>query len=165
MPYTIAQIIASNTAGLKVLTDLTAHTKTGLEKLLEGNLAATQAIFGQSLTHLKTTLAVQNTKDVLAQQTEFLQPVKEQSAAYVRHFQLLADDSAAKFKRQLASKVTEVQKEFVTLVDTVATESAVRSESAANVFKTVVEANQSTLAEVQKATQSVIGLKATADVN
>lgn len=162
MSNPFAQIIASNTAGFKVLTDLTANTKTGFEKLLEANLAATQAIFGQSLNHLQTTLDVQNTKEVLAQQSELLQPVKDQSAAYARHFKLLADDSAAKFKRQLTSKVTEVQKEFVTLVDSVATESAARSETAANVFKTVVVANQSTLAEVQKATQSVIGLKATA---
>ena len=162
MSYSFAQIIATNTAGLKALTDLTANTKTGFEKLLEANLAATQAIFGQSLNHLKTTLEVHNPKDVLAQQAELLQPVKEHSTAYARHFQLLADDSAAKFKRQMASKVTEVQKEFATLVETVATESAVRSETAVNVFKTVVEANQSTLAEVQKATQSVIGLKATA---
>ncbi len=162
MSYSIAQIIAANTAGLKVLADLTANTKTGFEKLLEANLAATQAVFGHSLNHLQTTLTAQNPQDVLAQQAELLKPVKDQSAAYARHFQLLADDSAAKFKRQLTSKVTEVQKEFVTLVDTVATESAVRSENAANVFKTVVVANQSALAEVQKATQSVIGLKAMA---
>ncbi len=162
MSNVIEQIIASNTAGLKVLTDLTAQTKNGFEKMLEANLAASKTFFGQSLNQFQTTLSANTTQDVLAQQNELLQPVKDQSEAYARHFKLLADDSAAKFKRQFASKVTEVQKEFVTLVDQVSTESAVRSETAAKLFKTVVVANQSTLAEVQKATQSVIGLKANA---
>ena len=161
MSNAIEQIIASNTAGLKALTDLTATTKTGFEKMLEANLAATQAIFGQSLNQFQTTLAANQPQNVLAQQSELLQPVKDQSEAYARHFKLLAEDSAAKFKRQLTSKVTKAQKEFVTLVDTVTTESAARSESAANLFKTVVVANQNTLAEVQKATQSVVGFGST----
>jgi len=165
MPNTIEQIIASNTAGLKALTDLTANTKTGFEKLLETNMAAMQTIFGQSLNQFQTTLVANSTQDVLDQQNELLQPAKSQSEAYARHFKLLAEDSAAKFKRQFASKATEVQKKFETLVDTVATESAVRSEAAANVFKTAVVANQNTLVEVQKATQSVIGLQATANAS
>lgn len=155
MSNPFAQIIASNSAGFKAFTDLSANSKTGFEKLLEANLAASQAIFGQSLSHLQTTLEVNNPAEVLAQQNELLQPAKNQSEAYARHFKLLAEDSANKFKRQFASKVTKAQNEFVALVDTVATESAVRSESAAQVFKTVVAANQSTLAEVQKASHRV----------
>ena len=158
MSYSFAEIIASNTAGLKAFNDLTASTKTSFDQILQANLAATQAIFGQSFNPLQT-LEVSNTKDALTQQIELLQPVKNQSEAIARHFKLLADDSAAKFKRQMTAKVTEAQKEFVTLVDTVATESAARSEIAANVFKNVAVANQNTLVEVQKATQSAMAPK------
>lgn len=153
------QIMATNTAGLKAITDLSVNSKTGFEKLLEAQLATSQVFFGQTLHHLQTTLTAHNPAAVLVQQSELIAPIKHQSEAVARHFKLLADDSAAKFKRQMALKVTQAQKELVTLVDNVASESAARSVSAVEVLKTVVVANQSTLAEVQKATQSVMGLK------
>ena len=82
---TVDQLTAVNKASLDVLFGLTEKTFAGVEKLAQLNLAAGKAALNESAAHAQALLKVKDVQELLALQTEAMQPVGEKVSSYSRY--------------------------------------------------------------------------------
>ena len=73
----VEQVVAVNKANLDVWFGLTGKTFEGVEKLTQLNLAAGKAALNESAARAQALLKVKDVQELLALQTEVLQPVGE----------------------------------------------------------------------------------------
>ena len=136
---------APKPSGVTALQELTKTSKQGFEKLLQLNLAATQAFFGQ----FHVTMGAKDAQSLRELQTELFAPLPNRYSAESQHYQLLAEDSSAKFNKIFQSKLTEAQKNLSTLVDNVSNAAPVGTEAASTFLKNALTASQSAIESAQ----------------
>ena len=74
MKNTAEQFAATNKANLQALQGFTAQAFSGLEKLVELNLAASKAVMEESFGHAQAVLSAKDAKELLALQSGLVQP-------------------------------------------------------------------------------------------
>lgn len=132
-------------AGSTALQELTKTSTQGLEKLLQLNLAATQAFFGQ----FQVLMGAKDAQSLRELQTELFAPSPNRYSAESQHYQLLAEDSSAKFNKIFQSKLTEAQKNLSTLVDNVSGAAPAGTEAASTFLKNALTASQNAIESAQ----------------
>jgi len=147
---TVEQIAAVNKANLDVLFGLTEKTFAGVEKLAQLNLAAGKAALNESAAHAQALLKVKDVQELLALQTEALQPVGEKVSSYSRHVYDIAVGTQAEFTKAVEAQLADAQKAILNLVDTAAKNAPAGSESAVALLKTAVAASNNAYESVQK---------------
>ena len=75
----------------------------------------------------------------------------EKTAAYSRHVYEIAQGTGAEFGKAFEAQASDVQKKFLSAVDTAAKNAPAGSETAVAVFKSAVAAGTNALESVQKA--------------
>lgn len=141
MTHSTTPHAASKPSGVTALQELTKTSTQGFEKLLQLNLAATQAFFGQ----LQMGMGAKDAQSLRALQTALFAPLPNRYSAESQHYQLLAEDSSAKFNKVFQSKLTEAQKNLSTLVDNVSSAAPVGTEAASTFLKNALTASQSAI--------------------
>ena len=96
---TVEQFAAVNKANLDVLFGLTEKSFASVEKLAQLNVAAGKAALNESATHAQALLKVKDVQELLALQTEALQPVGEKVSSYSRHVYDIAVGTQAEFTK------------------------------------------------------------------
>ena len=147
---TVEQLTAVNKANLDVLFGLTEKTFAGVEKLAQLNLAAGKAALNESAAHAQALLKVKDVQELLALQTEAMQPVGEKVSSYSRYVYDIAAGTQAEFTKAVEAQLADAQKAVLNLVDTAAKNAPAGSESAVALLKTAVAASNNAYESVQK---------------
>ena len=147
---TVEQFAAVNKANLDVLFGLTEKSFASVEKLAQLNVAAGKAALNESATHAQALLKVKDVQELLALQTEALQPVGEKVSSYSRHVYDIAVGTQAEFTKAVEAQLADAQKAILNLVDTAAKNAPAGSESAVALLKTAVAASNNAYESVQK---------------
>ncbi len=146
----IEQMTAVQKANLDVLFGLTESSFASVEKLTQLNLAASKAALNESAAHAQALLKVKDVQELLALQTEALQPVGEKVSSYSRHFYDITTATQAEFTKAVEAQLADAQKAVMNLVDTAAKNAPAGSESAVALIKTAVAASNNAYESVQK---------------
>ena len=151
MTLTPEQVVAANKANLETLVGLTTKAFSGVEQLIELNLAAAKSAMTDSQKQASAVLSVKDAQELLALQASLFQPLAEKAVAYNRHLYEIATGTGAHFHGTVEGKVAEAQKAFHAMVDNAAKNAPAGSEAAVAAFKTAVSAGNDALETVQKA--------------
>jgi phasin family protein len=151
MTLTPEQVLAANKANLETLVGLTNKAFSGLEQLIELNLAAAKSTLADSQKQTHAALSVKDAQELLAFQASLFQPLAEKAVAYNRHLADIATGTSSHFQGHMESQLADAQKAFHALVDNAAKNAPAGSETAVAAFKTAVSAGSSALESVQKA--------------
>lgn len=141
------QFAAANKANLEAFEGSVNQAYTGVEKLVELNMAASKAALGESFGHFQAMLSAKTPQELMTVQTAYFQPLAQKSAAYFQHVQSIATEGSADFTKQVEAKMAEAQKAFGTSVEQLAKNAPAGSEAAVAAF-------QSALSNSQKAVES-----------
>ncbi|MDO8904855.1 phasin family protein [Hydrogenophaga sp.] len=141
------QIIATNKANLEALESAAKKAYTGVEKLVELNMAASKAAMGESFSFAQAVMSVKSPQEFMSVQTAFFQPMAEKSAAYFQHVQSIATEGGAEFTQQIEAQMADAQKAIGASVDQMVKNAPAGSEAAMAAF-------QSALSNSQKAIES-----------
>jgi len=151
MTLTPEQVVAANKANLETLVGLTTKAFSGVEELIELNLAAAKSAMTDSQEHIHASLSVKDVQELLALQSSLFQPLAEKAVAYNRHLYEIATATGAHFNGTVEGKLAEAQNAFHAMVDNAAKNAPAGSEAAVAAFKTAVAAGSNALETVQKA--------------
>ena len=151
MSLTPEQVIAANKANLETLVGLTNKAFSGVEQLIELNMAAAKAAMADSQKNASAALSVKDAQELLALQASLFQPLAEKAVAYNRHLYEIASGTGSQFGGAWEEKLAEAQKAFHAMVDNAAKNAPAGSEAAVAAFKTAVAAGNNALESVQKA--------------
>ena len=151
MTLTPEQVLAANKANLETLVGLTNKAFSGVEQLIELNLAAAKSTLADSQKQTHAALSVKDAQELLAFQASLFQPLAEKAVAYNRHLADIASGTGSHFQGHLESQLADAQKAFHALVDNAAKNAPAGSETAVAAFKTAVSAGSNALETVQKA--------------
>jgi phasin family protein len=143
------QFAATNQANLQALQGLSTKAFSGVEKLVELNMASSKAILGESFNHAQSVMAVKDAKELITLQTGMLKPLAEKSAAYFQHVQTIAASAGADFTKTVEAKTAEAQKAFGGAVDKLAKSAPAGTESAVAAFKSALSAGQNAVETAQ----------------
>jgi phasin family protein len=148
---TVEQVVASHKANIETLFGLTTKAFEGVEKIVELNLTASKAALAEASAHTQSLLSVKDAQELLALQSNLLQPLAEKTAAYSRHLYDITVSAGTELGKTTEAQAAEAQKKFVSLVDSISKNAPAGSESAVAVLKSSVAAANNALESVQKA--------------
>jgi len=151
MTLTPEQVIAANKANLETLVGLTNKAFSGLEQLIELNLAAAKSTLADSQQQAQSVLSVKDAQELLALQASLFQPLAEKAVSYNRHLYEIATGTGSHLSSAVEEKMAEAQKAFATMIETATQNAPAGSEAAVAAFKTAVSAGNNALESVQKA--------------
>ncbi|MSQ56273.1 MAG: phasin family protein [Limnohabitans sp.] len=144
------QMTAANKANFEVLFGLTKQAFTGMERLVELNLAATKAAMTETAAHTQAIMGVKDVQYLVALQASVYQPMTEKAVSYTRHVYEIASSTGAELTKAAEEKAAEAQKAFVSAIDGAAKNAPAGTESVVAMFKTAVAAGNNALESVQK---------------
>ena len=122
----------------------------GVEKLVQLNVAAAKAALNESASHAQALLSAKDAQEVLALQTNAVQPLAEKAAAYGRHVYDITTNTSSEFTAAFEAKAAEAQKTVLSYVDAAAKNAPAGSESAVAMFKSAIAASNNAMESVQK---------------
>ncbi len=145
------QVMASHKSSLETLFGLTSKAFEGVEKLVDLNMTASKAAITEAADSTKAVLSVKDAQELLALQSTLFQPLAEKTASYSRHLYEIATTTSTEFGKAFEAQATDMQKKFMTAVDSASKNAPAGSESAVAAFKTALAAGNNALESVQKA--------------
>ena len=145
------QIAAASKANLETLFGLTSKAFEGVEKLVELNLQVAKATLAESADNTKAALGVKDAQELLALQASLLQPSAEKAAAYSRHIYDIAAATTADFTKAAEAQLADLQKTFMSTVDSAVKNAPAGSENAVTLVKSAITAANNAFESVQRA--------------
>jgi len=155
------QIIASNKANLNYLFGLSSQAFAGMEKMVELNLTASRAALTETAEHAKAMLTAKDPQELIALQTNFLQPLGEKSAAYSRHIYDIASGTTSELNKAIEVKAAESQEAVTAYIETALKNAPTGSEQAVAFFKQTMSASNTAVETVQKAVKQAADIAET----
>jgi phasin family protein len=150
MNFNTDQFIAAHKANIDAASGLTQTAFSGLERLVELNMAAGKAAVAETFSGAHSLLSVKNPQDLMAAQAALVQPAFEKSVSYGRHLYEIASSTGAEFTKAVEAKVAEQQATVKTLVENSLKNAPAGSDAAVAVIKTAYEASQSAAETLKK---------------
>ena len=147
------QIAAASKANLETLFGLTNKAFEGVEKLVELNLQVAKATLAESADNTKAALGAKDAQELLSLQASLLQPSAEKAAAYSRHLYDIAAATTAELTKSAEAQFAELQKSFMSAVDSAVKNAPAGSENAVTLVKSAITAANNAFESVQKATK------------
>jgi len=147
---TVDQVAAAHKANLDVAFGLSAKAFAGVEKLVQLNVAAAKAALSESASHAQALLSAKDAQEMLALQTNAVQPLAEKAAAYGRHVYDITTNTSSEFTAAFEAKAAEAQKTVLSYVDAASKTAPAGSESAVAMFKSAIAASNNAMESVQK---------------
>lgn len=148
---TAEQVVAAQKANVETLFDLTNKAFEGIEKLVELNLQVAKTSLGEVAETAKAALSVKDAQELMSLQAGLLQPAAEKAAAYSRHLYDIAAATGAEVSKAAEAQLADVQKSFVSTVDSAVKNAPAGSENAVALVKSAMAAATNAYETVQKA--------------
>ncbi len=147
---TVDQILAAQRAQVETLFGLTNTAFASAEKLMDLNISAAKAALNDAQEQSAAVLSAKDAQELIALQAAMLQPLAEKTAAYSRHLYEIATEAGAEFSQQIEGQTGGVQAKVMGLVDNVAQNAPVGSETAVAMLKSSMAAASNAFESVQK---------------
>ena len=151
--FTVDQVAASHKANMETLFGFTTKAFEGVEKLVELNLTASKAALSEVSEHARAVMSVKDAQEFVTLQASFLQPMAEKTAAYSRHLYDIAAATTAELTKSAEAQFAELQKSFMSAVDSAVKNAPAGSENAVTLVKSAITAANNAFESVQKATK------------
>jgi phasin family protein len=148
---TAEQMMAAQKANFDTLFDLSNKAFEGIEKLVELNLQVAKASMGDVAETTKAALSVKDAQELLSLQAGLLQPAAEKAAAYSRHLYDIAAATNAEVTKAAEAQISDVQKKFMSTVDSAVKNAPAGTENAVALVKSAVAAANNAYESVNKA--------------
>ena len=148
---TAEQMIAAQKANMETLFGLTEKAFSGVEKMVELNMAAAKAAMADTQSQAHAMMNVKDIQELMALQAGYLQPLSEKAVAFSRHVYDIASTTSKEFSHAFEETAVEAQKSVIGLVDSVSKNAPAGSESAVAMMKSAISASQTAIESVQKA--------------
>ena len=148
---TAEQLIAAQKANVETLFGLTNKALEGVEKLVELNLQVAKAAVGEAAETSQAVLSVRDAQELLTLQAGLLQPAAEKAAAYSRHLYDIAASTNAEVTKVAEAQLADVQKSFMSSVDTAVKNAPAGTESAVALVKSAISAANNAYESAHKA--------------
>lgn len=148
---TVEQVLAANKANVETLFGLTNKAFEGVERLVELNLQVARTALSEAAEGAKAALSVKDAQELLSLQAGLLQPTAEKAVAYGRHVYDIAATTNAEVGKLAEAQVNEIQKKFLTGVDSAIKNAPAGTESAVSLMKSAIAAANNAYESVQKA--------------
>jgi len=148
---TAEQLVAAQKTNLETLFGLSGKAFEGVEKLVELNLQVAKAALGEAAETARAVLSVKDAQELLALQASLLQPAAEKAAAYSRHLYDIAASTNADISKAAEAQASDVQKKFMSVVDTAVKNAPAGTENAVALVKSAVAAANNAYESVHKA--------------
>lgn len=158
MFVTPEQITAANQANLEAIKSASSKAYTGLEKMVELNMAASKAVMNESFAHVQAVMEAKDPQQVLALQARLLAPMAEKAAAYGRHVQTIVTEATADLTKTFEGKAAEGQKAFADAMENMTKNAPAGTETAVAAIKTAMSNSQSAIEAAQKAAKQVVSM-------
>ena len=152
---TVEQITSAQKNNINVLFGLTETAFSGVEKLVELNLAAAKAAFSENAHHVQSLIAIKDPTEVVALQSSYYQPIAEKGVAYSRHIYDIATSTSSELSKSIESQAQEAQHAFMSMIDSASKNAPQGSEAAVAMFKNAMSASQNAMETAQKAIKQV----------
>lgn len=150
---TAEQMMAAHKANIETLFSLTNKAFEGVEKLVELNLQVAKAAMGEAAETTMAALSVKDAQELMTLQAGLLQPAAEKAAAYSRHLYDIATSTNANLSQAAEETTSDVQKKFLSVVDSAVKNAPAGTENAVALVKSAVAAANNAFESVQKATK------------
>lgn len=118
MNTSAAPFIAIQKTNVQAVAGLSQTGFAGFEKLVELNMAATQAVLTESFTNLQALMTAKDPQAMLALQSGLAQPLAEKSASYRRHLYEIASGTGTELSNALKSVASQSQIAMSLLLET-----------------------------------------------
>lgn len=148
--FTADQLLAAQKSSLASWFDFSQKTFEGLEKLVELNLQAAKTSLDEASAHTRALLSVKDAQELLALQSNALQPVAEKAAAYGRHLYDITSSTSAEVSRLAENQIADVQKKMAAVVDSALKNAPAGTENAAVLVKSAVAAANNAFDTLQR---------------
>ena len=122
-----------------MMASLTGKTFESVEKLYRLNLAAAKASMEESSEAVRKLLATREPREFIELSIAQVQPNIEKAVAYSRHVVNITSDTQAEFIQAAESRFDENKRNVTQLVDDLAKNAPVGSQSAVEVMRSVIE--------------------------
>ena len=144
-------LLVAQKAQLETLFGLTTKAFEGVEKLVELNLAASRAVLSEASANTQALLSAKDAQELMALQTNLLQPIADKTLAYSRQVYDIAQNTGAEFSKAFETQAGEAQRNFNQIVESSAKNAPAGTETSVAVFKSAVSAANNAFESVQKA--------------
>jgi phasin family protein len=148
---TAEEFVSTQKANVEALFGLSQKAFEGVEKLVELHVQLAKASLTEAGQQAQAILSVKDAQELLALQAGLLQPSAEKAAAYSRHVYEIASSTGAEVSRLAEAKVAEIQKSFLSVVDSAVQNAPAGTENAVALVKSAVAAASNAFETVQKA--------------
>ncbi|MES2880447.1 MAG: phasin family protein [Pseudomonadota bacterium] len=152
----VEQIIATNQENVDVITGWANQAFSGIEKLVELNLATSKEAIAEAFSHTQSLLGAKDPQELLALQSEFFTPLAEKSAAYAQQVQTIVTDSKAEITKALEAQTAGVQRIWSGVLQNLTQNAPTGSETAMAAFKSAFSAGQNVVEMAQAQTKKVV---------
>ena len=129
-----------------------------VEKLTELNLQTARNGLSDSANHAQSLMGAKDLQEVVSLQSASLQPLAEKAVAYSRQLADIATGMSTELSKYAESQAADVQKQFVSTVETAMKNAPQGSESAVAAVKNVVSSASAAMESVQKAVKQATDL-------
>ncbi len=119
--FTLEQVTAAQKNNVESLIGLTAQAFSGVEKIIELNIATAKAAFNDAATQAQAALNVKDAQEFLALQSAQIQPLAEKVSAYGRKAYEITSASGAEIRTTVEGKLKEAQAAAQTVAATATT--------------------------------------------
>ena len=107
--FTLDQVTSAQKNNVESLIGLSAQVFSGVEKLVELNIATAKAAFNDAAKQAEAVLNVKDAQEFIALQSAQVQPLAEKVSAYGRKAYEIAATSTAEIRSTVEGKLKEVQ--------------------------------------------------------
>jgi len=150
------KLVATAKVALEAAQAVTTKAQASVEKLVDLNLAASKAAVSESFENAHAVLGAKDPQALAALATGLAKPLGEKSAAYAQEFQKIVADASAEFTKTAQANLADVQKGFVTLMESATKNAPAGSESAVAFFNQAMTASQNAFKTAQVSAQQAV---------
>lgn len=152
----IQQFSSTNKANLQAFTHLTSAVFSGVEKLVELNLATSKTALGDSFGHIRSALDAKDATQFQAVCKDFMQANTDQSSAYAQHVQAIVTASSAELTKAVEAQVAQAQKSMASLMDSLLKNAPAGTEAAVAAFQKAMTVGQTAMESAQSQAQKAV---------
>jgi len=127
-----------------------AKAVSAVEKLAALNLATAKSLFEDTTEQVKALAVAKDPQELVKLNSSFAQPAVEKAVTYGKSVYDIAVQTQASFTKVAEANVAELNKAFVTLLDTAAKNSPAGSDAAVTAMKSALAAVNSAYDSIQK---------------
>lgn len=156
MHNAIQQFSSTNKANLQAFTHLASTAFSGVEKLVELNLATSKTALGESFGHIRAALDVKDAAQLQALSKDFMQTSSDHSTAYAQQVQAIMTASSAELTKALEAQTAQTQKSLAGLMESLTKNAPAGTEAAVAAFQKAMTAGQTAIESAQSQAQKAV---------